>query len=1058
MVLRRDVEILKQCGMALNKGWGNRLWMGWAVVRSGALLGLMVVGGCSDPSEQREEVELAGARHAPTPPLEMEDGSTPPSPFGRLTSRRWAYSRPYVRENLTPVANPNPDPEPQPRRDHPFDVAISGDGSKVYVALHGNEILPGSEVAVYDVARDAVVKRISLKLPTESGPAASSPYRLTMHPGGRYLLVTSRFSNFSSVIDTRTDAVVAEVPLDFYAQGAAFDREGRTAYVTNRYLDQVFVADVEVRDGEFRATMRTMGGLDDQKYFEEVHPTVVRTCGASGCHDVSRGEFVASPDAAKSFISAISHVVPGSASDSRLLRSVLRTRDGGYADKVPKYLSHAGGEVVFPDPENDPDYQTIAAWINAAADGPGIPVGNSRSKPKVCVLSTDGRYLYVGNTGTQDLSIIDTRLGREVGGIYLQNVVNDVGIYHSVETGHDYLIVTTQGIGFGVARERDPYGGESWDRSNPAAHYSVWRDLETGETLPREEQEILGPFDAVDGTAAIKFRDIQNDIVFIDVTALDMPKDPPVDTLGYVLLANRYESHRGWVRYTSDTAESTYGDIKGDIPPDLMRVVGALPEKLAIVGDRLFVTMQGSNQVAEWKIDPSPDDPSNYLTPLGVYETGMQPIGIAAGPAGTPAEGKLFVSNFLGGTLSVIDLVLGTSREVVVDPSVEKIPVPATNAERGEIFAHTALFSSDGDTSCFHCHYLDMGDGRPWGVSQVVGQEYLSPRAEKGQLVIGGTMTLPQMRGLFSIQPFFLEGVLSAFEPRSMIMEHSPAEDFAAPTPQGDFRDIEAHFVMKGTSDIQSSMEASAKLQATLEERRNEMFRRISMQHFGKAFSLRDFQRFVGEWQIHEGRLLPNPFDPTNSSVLRGKKLFEHPQVGCAGCHPPPHFAKKDFPDNPQQAFEPVVTLTVRDGSFTLIGMNRLDYINGVRRDLEPWDIGRVEEVQGHVTTFPLRGLWDRPPVFLHSGIARTLREVVAVPGHPSLRRFKYEPLLGGAPERPGRQEVGFNMTFLFSEDIPRVKLHREAKARMGFDTHGGSSHLTAQQVDDLVNFLESIE
>ena len=344
--------------------------MRWTVVRSGALLGLVVLGGLSDPPEPRAEVELVEARRTPTPALVMEDGSTPPSPFGRLTSRRWAYAQSYVRENLTPVANPNPDPEPQPRRDHPFDVAVSRDGSKVYVALQGNEILPGSDVAVYDVARDEVVKRISLKPAAESGPAASSPYRLTMHPGGRYLLVTSRFSSFSSVIDTQTDAVVAEVPLDFYAQGAVFDREGRTAYVTNRYLDQVFVVDVEARDGEFRAALRPRGGLDDQKYFEEVHPTVVRTCGTSGCHDVPRGGFVAGPDAAKSFISAIPHVVPGSASDSRLLRSVLRTRHGGYADKVPKYLSHAGGEVVFPDPGNDPDYETIAAWIDAAEDGP----------------------------------------------------------------------------------------------------------------------------------------------------------------------------------------------------------------------------------------------------------------------------------------------------------------------------------------------------------------------------------------------------------------------------------------------------------------------------------------------------------------------------------------------------------------------------------------------------------------------------------------------------------------------------------------------------------------
>jgi len=416
------------------------------------------------------------------------------------------------------------------------------------------------------------------------------------------------------------------------------------------------------------------------------------------------------------------------------------------------------------------------------------------------------------------------------------------------------------------------------------------------------------------------------------------------------------------------------------------------------------------------------------------------------------------VANFLGGTLSVIDPERGTSREVIVDPSLEQTPVPATNAERGEIFAHTALFSSDGDTSCFHCHYLDTGDGRPWGVSQVAGQEYLSPTEENGQLVIGGTMIVPQMRGLFGIQPFFLEGVISAFEPRSMIMEHAPADDFAGPTPQGDYTDIEAHYALRGTNDIQSRMDASTEFRASLEERRDEMFRRLSMDYFGKAFTLRDFQRFVGEWQIHEPRLLPNPFDPTNRSVLRGRKLFEDPQVGCVSCHPPPHFTKKDFPDNPQQAFEPVVMLTVRDGSFTLIGMNRLDSINGIRRDLEPWDVGRAEEAQGHFTTLGLRGIWDRPPVFLHNGIARTLREVVATPGHPALRRFTYEPLLGGVPERPGRREVGFNMTFLSRDDGPPIKLHRRARARIGFDTHGGSMHLTAQQIDDLVNFLNSIE
>ncbi|MFV2069719.1 MAG: hypothetical protein ACC645_22365, partial [Pirellulales bacterium] len=266
------------------------------------------------------------------------------------------------------------------------------------------------------------------------------------------------------------------------------------------------------------------------------------------------------------------------------------------------------------------------------------------------------------------------------------------------------------------------------------------------------------------------------------------------------------------------------------------------------------------------------------------------------------------------------------------------------------------------------------------------------------------------------------------------------------------------HYVLKGTADIQSGTNTSTHAGATLEERRDAMFRQRSMQLFGKAFTLRDFQRFVGEWQIHEPRLLPNPFDPTSRSVLRGKAIFEDPMVGCAVCHPAPSFTKKDFADRREQSFEPVTTLTVRDGAFTLIGMNRLDYINGVRRDLEPWDIGRAEEKQGHFTTLTLRGIWDRPPVFLHHGMARTLREVVATPGHAALRTFPYEPRIGGVGERPGRKEIGFNTTFIMKEPAPNVKLHVLAGARIGIDTHGGTSHLSEQQIDDLVHYLNSIE
>ncbi|MBI2190672.1 MAG: hypothetical protein HYU36_01650 [Planctomycetes bacterium] len=983
--------------------------------------------------------------------------STPPSRFGKLTSRRWAHGQPYERAHLAPVKNPHPGPQPQPRRDHPFDVVVSPDGRKVYVTLQGSELEPGNEVAVYDVARDAAVRRILLKRRTEIGTAALSPFRLAFHPAGRFILVTHRFSNFASVIDSETDQVISEIPLDFYCQGIAFDGDGRKAYVANRYLDQVFVMDVRAEGGTFEARMRELGGLDEKAFSDRIHGILVRRCGS--CHAQPQGGFTAGPDARRSLVSVLPHVRPGRASESRLLRAVTGTQNGGYADAFPRVRSHAQGTVVFRRPDRDPDYEALRDWIDAASEGPGIPIGNPGSKPKICALTPGGRLLLVGNTGTQDVAVVDTRTNREVGDIYIQNVVNDLKVYRSAKTGEDHLLVSTLGVGFGVARERDPYGGEAWESANPASHFTVWRDLATGRVKPRSQQEVLGPFQAVDGTAGIKFRDIQNDLLIVKLNALKIPEEAPREGLPHLLMAHRYEAHRGWVRYTSDTAESTAGDMKGDIPPDLMRVVGSFPEKMALVGDRLFVTMQASGQVQEWKIQPEAPDPCDALIPKAVYSTGLQPIGIAAGPPGTISEGLLFVANFLGGSLSVIDTRKKTSREVVVDPSIIRRPVPDTDSERGEIFVHSSLFSSDGDTSCFHCHYFDMGDGRPWGVSQVVGQEYLSPDDAEGQFVIGGTMGVPQMRALFENQPFFYEGTLSAYEPRSMIMEHNPAEDYLSPLPRGlDLTGIQSHLTPIGDEDVQSRMQASTSIQPTLEERRDEMFRTVSMSTFGKAFTLRDFQRFVGEWQVAEPHLLPNPFDPTNECVQRGRELFLHPQVGCSSCHPPPAFTRKNLPDNPEQAIPPVVTFSVRDGAFTLVGMNRLDAINGHLRDLEPWDRGRMEREQGSITISQLRGLWDRPPVFLHHGLARTLHEVVATPGHLGLRRFRYMPLLGGSPERPGRNEVGFNETFWYTERSRMGRVHFASQGRIGLDTHGGTSHLSAQQIDDIVHFMMSIE
>jgi hypothetical protein len=99
-----------------------------------------------------------------------------------------------------------------------------------------------------------------------------------------------------------------------------------------------------------------------------------------------------------------------------------------------------------------------------------------------------------------------------------------------------------------------------------------------------------------------------------------------------------------------------------------------------------------------------------------------------------------------------------------------------------------------------------------------------------------------------------------------------------------------------------------------------------------------------------------------------------------------------------------------------------------------------------------LRGLFDRPPVFLHHARARSLREVLLTPQHPGAREFRFPVFMGDEEVRPGRMEIGFNETTTRDE---KGNLDRKNQV---FDTHGATSHLTPRQIDDLENFVMGIE
>ena len=417
---------------------------------------------------------------APMGTTEMPSTSNP-SQYGVLTSSRWAYGAKFKKESLQPLPNNNPYPEPQPHRDHPFDVAVSVDGKKAYVTLMGSELEPSNQVAVFDVESRKVVKRITV---------GCSPYYLGVHPGGQYLFVVNRMSNYASVIDTRTDKVVSEVPLDFYCGEVVYNRAGTKAYVANRYLNQVLVLDIDADEDSYHAEVTALGGFDEKEFLGQgsdrrgIVDILRQSCGTARCHAQAKGGYYAGEDGLAAFFSAIENSSPGDPDDSVLLQAVRSVDEGGFADDLAGSNFHAAGLVVWK--KSDPDYQRVARWIAKARYGPGIPVGNFGSKPGVLALSHDETRLYVGNQGTQEISIIDLKTNEEVTGIYTQNVITALDLYRDEANERDLLIALSMGIGFGAAKERDPYGGETEDREHPAAQFTLLRDLNTTEPFADE--------------------------------------------------------------------------------------------------------------------------------------------------------------------------------------------------------------------------------------------------------------------------------------------------------------------------------------------------------------------------------------------------------------------------------------------------------------------------------------------------------------------------------------------------------------------------------------------
>jgi hypothetical protein len=469
-------------------------------------------------------------------------------------------------------------------------------------------------------------------------------------------------------------------------------------------------------------------------------------------------------------------------------------------------------------------------------------------------------------------------------------------------------------------------------------------------------------------------------------------------------------------------------------PRSTWLIACALPEQMALLERRLFIVCSGSNEVQSF--DVAEDGSLSAREGAGgLFTTGMNPHGLVVSADGARA----FVAERLGEHVTVLDLRAGPGRERRILIGDDKRPFPATDAEIGEAINFvTAPFTVDGDQTCVHCHREGGNLAKP--VAMPLQKD-----------PVWGVRMPMAYRGAFDTRPWFFESAMDETNFFPVTNEFARKENYCCeqldtlvwsnyPT----LNDCLADGTRPGCKHVLDCRnapppECARRPYGSQYSRRNDHFRAAALRLLGRERThgdalyeeilepgggrtrrglLLDFDgvtRALGLFLMQNPQLLPNPNAALAlPSARRGRDLYTSPSVGCNTCHPLPlTTVTADFnPSGVPIRFPALVTPRASSNA-----TNADDITPGF---LSTFPNAEQDEGGIRFGVPQLRGIWDRAALFFHDGRARGLREALASPGHPAL----------------WAGEIGHNETF----GLP--------------DTHGATSQLTAEELQDLIDFL----
>ena len=350
-----------------------------------------------------------------------------------------------------------------------------------------------------------------------------------------------------------------------------------------------------------------------------------------------------------------------------------------------------------------------------------IPTGTNdleSSHPRDLDLSSDGNTLYVANTLGHTIAVI--------------NVADDAN-----------TLVKAMPVG-GLSTDVKIAG--KWGFVSGHETNTVLNQRETGHGMPK----------IVDGIA---IRNNGQPLGYTPVMS-DATQATTFDDLGSELNVFDTEINQFIFRYVDFGRDSSMITVPGqffdlhDHTAGQMIIQGSGPEQMFVRGDFLFVTHMHSDKVEVFRINQNPASLDGILTPTDIEFTGsVTPQGIVVSPDGK----TVYAANMQTEDVSIlsIDATGKLTRQGFVTVGVtDKTPDPtkagngsglfATAEEKGLRWFFTQSYSDDGHKSCAFCHWQSRQDGNQWNV---------------GGNAVGGPKVAPQNKDVSDNWPQWFEGL-----------------------------------------------------------------------------------------------------------------------------------------------------------------------------------------------------------------------------------------------------------------------------------------------------------